>query len=241
MREFKTFNMLGLQVASVSAKDVLEVITDALSTGSRVIITYANYHTLNLCSDSHIQQTIAGFSLIHPDGIGTYLGSKLLFGSNGLANRLTGSDIYNHIINDSAFANEKLFFFGDTAVTIQTLLQNIPASRMAGAICGFNFSTGDVITEINISKPGILFVGLGTPLQENWITANYAKINCPVIIAVGEGIKVFAGAKKRGPEWVQSAGLEWAVRFLYQPEYLWKRYMLGFPLFLFRIFKQKFL
>ncbi len=238
MPKFKTVNILGLQVANVSTSDVLSVITTALRSKSRILITYANFNTIYLCADSSLQQTINRFQLIHPDGIATYIASKLLYGNNGLANRLTGSDIYNCIILDSVLTQEKLFFFGDTSYTIEMIHKSMPAHRIAGAISGFNFITDDVISEINAAKPGILLVGLGTPLQENWIMENAGKIDCPVIIAVGEGIKIFAGIKKRGPRWVQSAGLEWIVRLFYQPKYLLKRYTYGFSLFLFRVIKQ---
>jgi N-acetylglucosaminyldiphosphoundecaprenol N-acetyl-beta-D-mannosaminyltransferase len=62
-----------------------------------------------------------------------------------------------------------------------------------------------------------------------------------VIIAVGDGIKVFAGNKRRGPKILQKLGLEWFVRFIFEPKRLWKRYLFGIPLFIFRVIKFKFM
>jgi N-acetylglucosaminyldiphosphoundecaprenol N-acetyl-beta-D-mannosaminyltransferase len=56
---------------------------------------------------------------------------------------------------------------------------------------------------------------------------------------VGDGIKVFAGIKLRGPGFIRAIGMEWFVRFLSNPFKYWKRYIWGNPLFLYRIFRDK--
>ena len=60
-------------------------------------------------------------------------------------------------------------------------------------------------------------------------------------MSVGDGIKVFAGTKKRGPKFLQKIGLEWIVRLFFEPKRLWKRYFIGIPLFIFRVIKYKFM
>ena len=47
-----------------------------------------------------------------------------------------------------------------------------------------------------------------------------------VIIAVGDGIKMFAGTKVRGHKFIQKLGFEWLYRLLMNPQLYWKRYLI---------------
>ena len=62
-----------------------------------------------------------------------------------------------------------------------------------------------------------------------------------VVLAVGDGIKVIAGNRYRGPKVIRKMGMEWIIRLFSEPKRLWKRYLIGIPLFLYRIFKLKIL
>ena len=84
--------------------------------------------------------------------------------------------------------------------TLEKIKYANPKLTISGQHHGDNFNDEDIIREINSSKPDILIVGLGFPEQEIWILKNHSNIDCKVIIAVGEGIKVFAGTKIRAHE-----------------------------------------
>ena len=81
----------------------------------------------------------------------------------------------------------------------------------------------------------ILMVALGTPYQEEWIFQYKDKINVAVIIAVGSGLDFLAGVKKRAPLWMREIGLEWMYRLFQETKRLWKRYLIGIPVFVFNI------
>ena len=44
---------------------------------------------------------------------------------------------------------------------------------------------------------------------------------------------------RRGPRWMTDRGLEWLGRLIIEPRRLWKRYLIGNPLFLWRVLKQR--
>jgi exopolysaccharide biosynthesis WecB/TagA/CpsF family protein len=52
---------------------------------------------------------------------------------------------------------------------------------------------------------------------------------------VGSAIDFWSGAKKRAPVWMQKIGLEWLYRLFQEPKRLWKRYIIGIPVFMFNI------
>ena len=162
-----------------------------------------------------------------------------MFGTKGFSNRQSGSDFYEILIKFCIKHQLKLFIFGDKDETLENIKTSYPELELVGLQNGFSFENDKILIEINKSNPDILIVGLGTPKQEEWIIQNKQLLKVNIIIAVGDGIKVFAGTKRRGPKWIQKIGLEWLIRLLFEPKRLWKRYIMGIPLFIFRVIKFK--
>ena len=85
----------------------------------------------------------------------------------------------------------------------------------------------EVVAEIRRARPDFLFVALGCPKQDFWISNHLHEIEVPVCISVGGVPDVLSGRLNRPPAWVQNAGLEWTFRLFQEPSRLWKRYLLG--------------
>ena len=77
------------------------------------------------------------------------------------------------------------------------------------------------------------------PLQERWILDNISKLNVKVILNGGAYLEWLSGVQKQAPKWITKIGMEWFYRFLKEPKRLFKRYIIGNPLFIYRILKQK--
>jgi len=233
-------NIFGVNVDNISYDKFLSIISESVENKIKVKISYANAHTLvKICSDIELKKLIDKFDVIHPDGIGVFLASKFLYGKTGLKEKLIGSDFYYSLSKKGIEKNWKFYFFGHDIATLNKIKTNYPDLNIAGFNEGYHYQTEKVISGINNSKPDILIVGLGFPLQEQWISDNLSKINSNVILAVGGGIKIFSGTKVRGPATFQKLGLEWLMRLLYEPGRLWKRYLLGIPIFTFNVIKSK--
>ncbi len=240
MTDGSSVSLFGISIANTSYEALLDAINKAIRQKQKITITYANQNSLNIVYQH--PETAAVFNsirIVHPDGTGIHLASGFLYGNKGLAKRLTGSDLYSLILTNCCETGAKIFFFGDTEATLSHVKIRFSNSLFAGAVSGFNFNTEEVLRQITAAQPDIVMVGLGSPLQEQWIAQNAARIDAPVIIAVGEGIRIAAGTKRRGPLWMQKAGLEWLVRLCFDPGRLWKRYCIGIPVFMYRIIKEK--
>jgi len=83
--------------------------------------------------------------------------------------------------------------------------------------------TRNSIRKIRAAAPDILFVALGTPKQEKWISRNLDKLGVPLCMGVGATFDFIAGSSKHPPDWVHGAGLAWLYRLLHEPRRLWKR------------------
>jgi N-acetylglucosaminyldiphosphoundecaprenol N-acetyl-beta-D-mannosaminyltransferase len=77
------------------------------------------------------------------------------------------------------------------------------------------------------------------PKQEKWIYENQAKLQVPLIGAIGAAFDFFAGTKKRSSGFWQRLGLEWLPRFLKEPRRLWERNLKSIPIFLYWIARER--
>lgn len=88
----------------------------------------------------------------------------------------------------------------------------------------------------------LILLGMATPKTER-VSAMAAEI-CPraVVWNIGAGtIKILAGTMKEAPVFFRKTGLQWLHRLVSDPKYLWKRYLVGNPLFIYNVFKAVFL
>lgn len=242
MMLFRNIELFGIKLQNISYSEILDSIQQAIQNQKQLIICYVNVNSVNYSIvNNKIKNLYPNFDIVHADGFGVFLGANILFGKGGLSYRLSGSDLYEKLINVCKINNYKIFFFGDRNETLNQIKVKHPQLYVVGIQNGFEFDSTPIISYINQKDPDILIVGLGTPKQEEWIAQNKQSINTRVIISVGDGIKVFSGTKKRGPKFLQIIGLEWLVRLFFEPKRLWKRYFIGIPLFIFRIIKYKFM
>jgi N-acetylglucosaminyldiphosphoundecaprenol N-acetyl-beta-D-mannosaminyltransferase len=117
----------------------------------------------------------------------------------------------------------------------ERLLAEQPLLQIVGSRHGY-FGTGDeraITDEINSLSPDFIWVGLGTPKQQQWIHRHRQHIKRGVILAVGFAFDVNAGTKADAPAWMQRRGLTWVFRMLSEPRRLVTRYARYNSLFLF--------
>jgi len=86
-------------------------------------------------------------------------------------------------------------------------------------------------TRIRAANPDIVWVGIGSPRQEIWMSENVDRLNVPVMVGVGAAFDFLSGNKRQAPGWLQRSGLEWFYRLVREPRRLWRRYLLGYPRF----------
>ena len=140
-----------------------------------------------------------------------------------------------------------LYFLGDTEEVVTWFAQGVkekhPSLRVIGRHDGYFALNSDantrIMKEIQRLSPDIIVTGMGMPLQEKWAWQAKARLSKGVIIATGALFRWYAGYEKRAPQWVTQSGFEWLARLVAAPRKHFKRYVLGLPLFLFRIIRQR--
>jgi N-acetylglucosaminyldiphosphoundecaprenol N-acetyl-beta-D-mannosaminyltransferase len=122
------------------------------------------------------------------------------------------------------------------------LLEQQPNLQIVGSHRGY-FEPNqeqDIVDEINRLAPDFIWIGLGTPKQQEWIHRHKSQIKRGILFAVGFAFDVNAGTKKDAPQWMQRRGLTWLFRLLSEPRRLAPRYVRYNVLFLFYLFKDLF-
>jgi len=61
---------------------------------------------------------------------------------------------------------------------------------------------------IDAADPDTVWVGLGTPEQEQRMAQHRARVKADVLIGVGAAFDIHAGTLRQAPEWIQRSGLE---------------------------------
>jgi N-acetylglucosaminyldiphosphoundecaprenol N-acetyl-beta-D-mannosaminyltransferase len=77
------------------------------------------------------------------------------------------------------------------------------------------------------------------PLQEKWLLENWTALNVNVALPIGAAFDYLAGRTYRAPRWMTDHGFEWLGRLIVEPERLWRRYLIGNPLFIWRVVAER--
>ena len=184
---------------------------------------------VNLCDGSSIAM-MAG--KIHMKDLSTY----------------TGPEFFSNFVN----TNTKQYFLGNTVENLEKLKLNFLDS-------GYNLNNYDfeplpfkniedfdylaIAQHINAFSPNIIWVSLGAPKQEMFISKLLPYINSGVLVATGAAINLFLGENnnKRAPKFLQNLHLEWLYRVLQEPRRIGKRalnYLLLLPQLVYEEMKQ---
>jgi exopolysaccharide biosynthesis WecB/TagA/CpsF family protein len=95
--------------------------------------------------------------------------------------------------------------------------------------------TGEVLQSVAALNLDILIIAMGSPLQEIWIDTHVKPEHARLVLSVGALFDFMSGNVPRAPRWIRIIRQEWLFRLYLEPKRLWKRYLIGNPVFLSRV------
>lgn len=180
------------------------------------------------------------------DGFPIFLATKIL--GNPIPERITGIELMEELLKLASEQRFSVYFFGSKPEILEKVIHQCllkyPSLKIAGSHHGY-YQKGEedsLVKEIASHSPDILLVALGLPQKEYFIDDHLEKLNASVILAVGGAFDVFAGMKKRAPHWVQSMGIEWLWRSIYdrsRGKLIYKNFVPFIRILLGELFNQK--
>lgn len=233
---------------AITVEELQAEIKRLVASGKRGTVLNVNAHCLNLLYESPaLRAFFDEADVVFCDGSGVMLAARLLGGR--IPARITYADWAWRLAAFAEAEGLSLFLLGarpDVAESAALKLRGrYPGLKIVGVHHGyFDHSAGSVeneavLEEINASRPDILLVGLGMPLQETWLMQNRHGIEVGVALTGGAVFDYVSGSLHRGPRVLTRNGFEWLARLIVEPRRLWRRYLLGNPLFLLRVLRQR--
>jgi N-acetylglucosaminyldiphosphoundecaprenol N-acetyl-beta-D-mannosaminyltransferase len=186
-------------------------------------------------------------SIVLADGVGVAVGARLL--GYPAPTRIPITEWIWQLAEFAASQRFSLFLLGSkpgvAEAAASRLRERYPSLEIAGTHHGYfdkeptSVSNSHVVELINSASPDILLVGFGMPIQEQWLKDNWETIEARAAITGGAVLDYTSGALRRGPRLLTDHGLEWLARLLIEPRRLWRRYVIGNPMFLARVLRQR--
>lgn len=238
----KTRQILGLKIHCVTMDSAISIIEGFIAEKKPRMVVTADASAVVIARDDHeLQSIINEADLVTPDSTGILWGAKRL--KTPLIEKVSGADMVEKLC---MIANEKgysVFLLGSapgiTDKAAENLKSRYPNLQIAGTHHGY-FKDGDSSEAehmIKESKPDMLFVAMGIPMQEKWIKKHMDELGVPVSMGVGGTFDVISGNVKRAPLWMQNHGLEWMYRLISNPRKISK--VMTLPVFVMMTLRSK--
>ncbi len=227
--------ILGVKIDVTNLATATERITEWIQAGHKSYVCVAPVATIMDCQrDSVYRNIINNADMVTPDGmpvvwLGKWRGQHTI-------GRTYGPDLMLAACSLSEQKGFRHYFYGGSEETcnllVHRLQQQFPSLQIVGKYSPpvrdmHGQETPEIVNQINKAKPDILWVGLGSPKQDYWMSYHRRQLEAPVIIGVGAAFDFLAGTKIQAPGWIQRSGLEWFFRLCCEPRRLWRRYLIG--------------
>ena len=232
-------NVLGVRIMRMTLADARSCLVRLMQDDQPHSLFIVNAATANLCyEDASYRALINRGHLVLNDGTGVRWAAR--WQGQQLAHNFVGTDLIPLLCDDGLKWGMRVFVLGGKPGVVErasdALGRRFPGLQIVGHHHGY-VGPGDdenVVREINAVRPHLLLVAMGNPIQEKWIDRNLGRLQTGLAVGVGGLIDHLAGDLRRAHPWVRVAGCEWLQILLQQP-HKWKRYLLGNPLFLYRM------
>ena len=220
-----------------------------LSAG-KLLINTINAHSFNVAqSDEVFAEALAHGDVLIPDGASIVKACRWLKARSQPEERIAGWDLFVAEMERLDAKGGKCFFMGSSEKVLALIRQRAAKDYPNVVVETYSppykadFSDEDnrkIVSAINAANPDLLWIGMTAPKQEKWTYAHWQELDIHCHVGtIGAVFDFYAGTAKRAPKWWQEHSLEWLYRLMIEPKRMWRRYVVGNPLFLLNIRKEK--
>ncbi|HET9985391.1 MAG TPA: WecB/TagA/CpsF family glycosyltransferase [Longimicrobiales bacterium] len=232
----------GSPVDAVSLEAAVAFVAAALArrTACRIVVTNANKAWL-AARDARLREILEGADLVVAEWATSWAARTL--GVAGVEH-VGGITLMVRLLAEAERSGWSCYFLGAAPGVAETLVARLrrerPALRIAGWHHGYldEASRATVVAELVAKRPDLLFVAMGSPLQEYFLAGLPASA-AGAGLGVGGSFDVLAGLKRDAPAWARGRGLEWLYRLSQDPRRLWRRYLVTNTWFVARVVRER--
>lgn len=236
-------DILGVDVACLNWDAALDLMDEHLIERQFLKLGWLNAHCANVAqTDPAYREALRDF-LVLPDGFGVDIASKVFYGDKFPAN-LNGTDFVPRLLQHIVRPLRVALLGGRPGIADEAAksFHDMAPQHDYDVISDGYFTPDDLDSiqrRLADCRPDILLIAMGVPLQELFIARHIGPEHCTIACAVGALLDFQAGHVERAPKWVRDLRMEWLYRLVQEPKRLAKRYLVGNPLFLWRVGLQR--
>jgi N-acetylglucosaminyldiphosphoundecaprenol N-acetyl-beta-D-mannosaminyltransferase len=239
-------NILGVGISAINMDIALETIEDWIARHDSHYVCVTPVHSvMEYRKDPNLRRICSASGLTTPDGMPLVWLCRLK--GHRHVSRVYGPDLMLALCKRSVTRGYKHFFYGGAKGVPEQLAANLQHRFPGLTVVGTHSppfrpltpeEDDQAVQMINEVSPDVVWIGLGSPKQEQWMATHIDRIKSPVLIGVGAAFDFLTGRKRQAPRWMQRSGLEWLFRLLTEPRRLWRRYLVNNPLFVLLVLAQ---
>jgi N-acetylglucosaminyldiphosphoundecaprenol N-acetyl-beta-D-mannosaminyltransferase len=239
-------SLLGVHISVTTYTEVVSAVLASALQRQPLTFTALDAHGLRRgARDRGFRDLINQFDIVSPDGHSLKWGLNTLHAQH-LADRVAGPDLTMLLCSKASQVGCPIFLYGSHDHVVRGLrdrlcqcfsglqVAGIQPSRFRPATFEEDQTDLDLISQ---SGAQLVLVGLGCPLQEQWVFEHTKKLSMP-LLAVGAAFDFISGNKPRAPKWMQDAALEWVFRILSEPRRLVRRSLPAVTYVFFALFRE---
>lgn len=235
----------------VTSMDALKAVPEG-----KWLINTINAHSFNTAQkDSLFAEALKQGDYLIPDGASVVKACRWLKAKSQPQERIAGWDLFVmemqrlNAKGRECGKRQRVMFMGSSEHVLQLIRQRAAADYPCLEVVTYSppykpeFTAEDnaaIIKAINEADPDLLWIGMTAPKQEKWAYTHWQQLDIHCHVGtIGAVFDFYAGTALRAPLWWQEHSLEWLYRLLKEPRRMWRRYVLGNPLFIGYVVKEK--
>jgi N-acetylglucosaminyldiphosphoundecaprenol N-acetyl-beta-D-mannosaminyltransferase len=234
--------ILSIKITTSSKEEIVKKVAFAIKEKQKFVILTPNPEIIELSQKMpELKEALNIADINLPDGTGLKIACNLktlinkisfssLLRTTGYVQRtpvIHGIDFMLDLCHEAEIQGWNIGLLGGmnnvAEKTRLNLLKRFPKLKIKYIYGDFNYS---ICENPSTNKPTIptpathldlLFVAMGSPKEQLWISQNKEVFPSTVFMEVGGSFDIISGALKRAPRLMQKMGLEWLFRLIQEP------------------------
>ena len=216
----------------------------------KTLINTINAHSFNTAQkDDLFAEALTNGDYLIPDGASIVKACQWVDAKSKPSERIAGWDLFEFEMGRLNEKGGRVMFMGSSEKVLALIKEKAASVYPNLEVVTYSppykpeFSDEDnkkIIQAINEANPDLLWIGMTAPKQEKWTYSHWKELDIHCHVGtIGAVFDFFAGTSQRAPLWWQEHSLEWLYRLVKEPKRMWRRYVIGNPLFIWNVLKEK--
>jgi N-acetylglucosaminyldiphosphoundecaprenol N-acetyl-beta-D-mannosaminyltransferase len=224
------------RIRVVHSEEEVRALLDELADAKTArTLGFVNAHAMNsVAANPGFFNALANADILLRDGTGMALLYRKHALNPGL--NMNGTDFIPRIL--AAFRGRRAAFWGTEDPFIANAASRCQAEHGVNVVSvehGFRDFEHYLELAARI-RPDLIVLGMGMPRQEQLASLIRSRLpGAPLIICGGAILDFLGGKVSRAPQWMRNSGTEWIYRLAREPRRLFRRYVIGNQVFMFRM------